>query len=523
MPDYITEPESRISSRFGRFSPSDIFPGRDLAAGLAVIAIAGQLVFAQATLLIVICCLAVGRISRWRPAWLFLPAAAGSCWLLVIGSRAAFTGYFAAGSIVLRHLAWQGPLLARLGRLPEIAGNWRHWLPGQVPLALIGAAAETALIGLFTRGARGGRYRPGGLVVARCWYLAATLRRGEVATGDGCCVGIDAVSGTRASITWRAAESGVLCTSGDQAAAAKTGRDLLLAGIAHRKAVISIDLTGTGAMSESIAAECAKAGAPLQNFAAGCAHYDPLAAAGTARAATLVMAMLHWGDAGHAERLSCASYLTAALSPPRGNGFAAVSALAGRAAGHAGQPGADDAALRVAAGQMAELRASPFWRLLAAGQEEINLEQVLAERRVVHFCLGEAARRPASMIARLVVADLVERLADRSDLGGCHDCLVWVNGCEVIEARQLGVLVSLGERTGTSVVLSTSDWTAAAELAAQVNLVAVRGNGPRCPAADHRTQAGVRAMLRGTMRPDVLSLWASQPQPGHLTDCVVVR
>jgi hypothetical protein len=453
MPDYITEPESRISSRFGQFSPSDVFPGRDLAAGLAVVAMAGQLVFAQATLLIAICCLAVGRISRWRPSWLFLPAIAGFCWLLVIGGRAAAAGYFAAGSLVVRHLAWQGSLLARLGRLHGIAENWQHWLPGQVPVALIGAAAETALIGLFTGRSRGGQYRPGALVVARSWYLAATLRRGEVATRDGCCVGIDAASGTRASITWRAAESGVLCTSSDQAGAAKTGHDLLLAGIAHRKAVIAIDLTGTGAIGKCIEAECAKAGAPLQSFAAGCAHYHPLAAAG----------------------------------------------------------------------QLEQSRASPFWRLLAAGQEEINLEQVLAERRVAYFRLAEAARRPASMIARLVVADLAEKLADRSDLGGRYDCLVWINGCEVIEAGQLGVLVGLGERTGTSVVLSTSDWTAAAELAAQVSLVAVRGTGPRCPAADHRTQPGVRAMLAGTKRPEMLSLWASQPQPAHLTDCVVVR
>src|SRR5262249_52532899 len=64
--------------------PAASFPRRELAAGLAAVAIAAQLALAPVTLLIAAVLALVGRISRWRPAWLLLPAVAGACWLAAV-------------------------------------------------------------------------------------------------------------------------------------------------------------------------------------------------------------------------------------------------------------------------------------------------------------------------------------------------------------------------------------------------------------------------------------------------------
>ncbi len=565
MPHYMADDESRISPRFERFLPDDSLSrhdgagfgrsGRDLVAGLAVAALLGQLVFAQATLLIVIGCLIVGRISRWRPLWLALPAAAGLGWTLAIGLRPALTGYLAAAGLVLRHFAGHGSLLAQVRGLPGLAVSWRRWLPGQFPLALVAGAAEAAVAGWLGRGRRTWEYRPGGLVTARNFYLAATLRRGEVATSDGCCVGVNAATGTRAAITWRAAETGVLCTSSDLEVATGTGRDLALAAIQHRKTVIVIDLAGHCDTAKYLAGQCASTGVPLQNFADENAHYDPLSVASPARATNLVMAMLDWTEVSHQQQLFCANYLNAALTligllrigqVPRqaqvldelpglltpgalsagisrfgARRQAAISSLAARAAELSRPPGNEADALRLIAAQLAGLRSASLGRPLRAGTggTELSLGRALAERQVVQFRLdGPADRRSAAMIARLAVADLIEKLAERSDAGGRYDCLTWINGCEVIESSQLGALVGLGARTGTAVVFGTAAGAVAARMASQVNVIAVRGQGPHCPAKEEAAD-----LLQGPGQPGMLSLRAGQPAPAHVTDCVVVR
>lgn len=552
MPDYWADHDGQISSRFNQFLPGEIFPRRDLAAGLALVALLIQLAFAQVTLIAVICCLVIGRMSRWRPLWLALPAAAGLGWVLAIGARPALAGYLAGGSLVLRHLSGQGPLLARVRRMPEVAATWPRWLPGQLPLALGAAAAETALIGWLGRRKRNWVYRPGGLVAARNRYLAATLRRGEVATRDGCCVGIDTSSGIRAAITWKEAESGVLCTSSGLAEATATGRDLVLAAIQHRKTVIVIDLAGD--TSALVASECLSSGATHEDFADSGAHYDPLSTASPARATNLVMAMVDWTGISHQQQLFCANYLNAALTLiglTRGSGAQrpvgvldelprllapgalaaglsrlkvsrpAAGTLAARVADLTGQQGQGGETIRLVAEQLGKLRSAPAGLPLraGAGPTGICLARALAERRVVRFQL-DADGNAGVMVARLVVADLIGKLAERSDLGGRYDCLTWINGCEVIDAKQLGALVGLGASTGTAVVLGTTVCAVAARIAAQVNVVAVRGLGPGC---EDVGQAGQQEMLRGPGRPGVLSLWAGQPEPAHLTDCAVIR
>ncbi len=420
--------DGQISSRFGRFLPDEVFPRRDLIAGLAIAVLAGQILFAQATLILVICCLIAWRAGRWRPEWLVIPAAIGLGWVLAIGVRPGLAGYAACAQLVLHHLAGTGTLPDRLRRVPGVITAWPRWLPAQFPVALITAAGETALIGWLGRGGRTWKYRSGALVAARNLYLVLTLRRGEVATRGGCCVGVDLTTGKKAEITWRAAESGVLCTSSEQAAAAATGRDLVLAAIQHRKTVIVIDLAGSADSATAIARECAAAGAPLDNVAGRGPHYD--------------------------------SFPEASL-----------------------------------------------------------VARAFAERRVVLFGPpGQGNRRAATAIASLMVADLIENLAERSDYGGRHDCLAWINGCEAIGADQLGKLLALGAITGTAVVLTTSAGQAAARLAGQVNVIAVRGTGPSCPVTEPAAD-----LLRGPGEPGVLSLWTARPAARHLTDCAVVR
>jgi hypothetical protein len=112
------------------------------------------------------------------------------------------------------------------------------------------------------------------------------------------------------------------------------------------------------------------------------------------------------------------------------------------------------------------------------GQEPIVIARALASREVAYFSLDRPVRgRPAEMIARLVVASLADDLAERGDLGG-GDALVWIDGCESVDPRQLAALTSLGPRTGTGVVLGTTAVGPAAALAAEVNVIAVRGAAP---------------------------------------------
>ncbi len=145
------------------------------------------------------------------------------------------------------------------------------------------------------------------------------------------------------------------------------------------------------------------------------------------------------------------------------------------------------------------------------------------------------------MIARLVVADLIENLAERSDLRGRADCLVWINGCEAIDRRQLAVLVALGERTGTSVVLGTAHGSATVKIAADVNVIAVRGASPGGlnappvaevalapgsagpPALSHDEMADVLARFHAPGCPDALSFVVRRPRPRLAAGCKVVR
>jgi hypothetical protein len=598
MPSYMTDAHDRNSSRFRFPAPVDMSQRDDLAATVAVVAFLTQLIFAQFTLALVICLVIVSKVSRWRPLWLAVPAGVGVAWLLAIGLRPAVAGYLAGGSRLLSVLARHDTLGAKAEDLTDMLAGWRRWLPGQLPLALIVATAEAAVLShlpLPARTATRRPYRSGAVVAVRSGYLAATLRRGELATGDGCCLGIVPSTGRRAAVSWQEAEAGMLCTGQDAAAVSAIGRDLVLAAIQHRKTVVAIDLANDAesavargrhaSRADLIESECAAVRAPLRRFGWRGAHYDPLSCARPARATSLVMAMIDWTGIAHARQLFCANYLNAAftvlasgradqaggepqsgilldelvrlmapgalharLVRPRGRPLAAGS-LAARVSELSRQLEADPATLASVAVQLAELSSTAIAQLIrpATDKASISIAAALADREAVLFSLDRLVLgEPAAMIARLVVAELIETLAQRSDLGTRADCLIWINGCEAIDRRQLAALIALGERTGTAVVLGTALGSAAARIAADVNVVAVRGAspagltgsrvaevaptpgaatpdaaGPQAPPQDE--MADMLADLHAPGCPDTLSFVLRRPRPRLVAGCKVVR
>jgi hypothetical protein len=235
----------------------------DLTAAALFAAVLTQLLFAQFTLVLAACLVLMGRLARWRPIWLALPAVAGLTLVLAEGPGRSLAGYLAVSGDLIRHLSARGPALARLAGLRGLPWRWERWLPRQFPAALLVASGEAALAVAFGR--RDRSYRPGAVALARRRYVTMTLRRGEVSTADGGCLGIVPATGRRVTVSWREAEGGVLCTGLDPAAVTATALGLAIAAIQHRKTVITIDL-GSGAASrlaEAIDLACAASAAPL--------------------------------------------------------------------------------------------------------------------------------------------------------------------------------------------------------------------------------------------------------------------
>jgi hypothetical protein len=577
-----------------------VAPRGDLAAVVAIAVLLTQILLAQLTLGLSICLVIIGRAGRWRPLWLVAPAAVGLAWMLSIGTRHALAGYLAGGGQLISYLTGSGSVIARLAHLPGAFGGWRQWLPRQLPVALIAAAVQSACLASLGRPGQRREYRPGLIIAARRVYLAAVIRGGELATTDGGCVGIAPATGRRTSISWREAESGVLCTGQDASTVVGSGLALVSAAIQRRKTVIIVDLAGRAAgdggsgsaiwhsaggeegwtwpggrdvgLVASITRACADAGAPLRCFGwtapvgwdsgpaasitrasadtgppprrpggrGGC--YEPFSGVDPARAAALVQAMIDWRGASRTQRQFCADYLNAALAViaatpagpparpvavlPEVAGLLSADALGARlrrvpgypqrldppisrAHDLAGQLASDPALVTPLAAQLSGLRSAELGRWLrpasgggpAAGpaspagagafagqpgrlrpeadEMPISLSRSLADREVVLFALDRRrCGRSAVMIARLAVADLTATLAERRAIGAPADCLVWISGCEALDPNQLTALLAAGAGTGTAVLLGTAAEPAATRLAADVNVVMVRGPAP---------------------------------------------
>jgi hypothetical protein len=514
-----------------------------------------HLLLAQLTLVLAAVLYATGRVTRWRLSWLAVPAGAGLLWMLAVGPPRAAAGLTAGPRHVLAYLGGIGRHPGQLLHLQDAFAGLTHWLPQQFPLALILAAAEAfGLCWLHLRRPqrqRGGEpaWRAGLIVAARRRRTTASLRAGGVVTRDGCCLGVDVITGRPAAVSWPEAEGGVLCAgpSADaglaaaawvaaqageaqaaeaQAAEAQSGFMLAHAAIRRRKPLIAIDLTGSGSLAESLAAACVEPGAPLLRFGpAGPGCYEPLRGGDPARAAALVMAMLDWSETGDQHRRSCAAYLTDALAvqaaapvdrraplldelvhllTPGGLRERAAlipayhprrDVLTDRAAVSAELLLADPAIAAAPLAQLPGLRSSPLGQWLRPappGGARISLGRTVRERGVTLFSLDpELHGRAAQMIAGLAATDLMNVCAELQGMSVPGDSVVWVNGCEVLGTRVLAELVARGRGAGMAVVLGTASAGAADGLAAEVNVLVARG--PVDPALVSRFASATRA------------------------------
>ncbi len=134
------------SRRPARDDPAGSLRRGELAAGLAAAALTSQLVFAPVTLMIAVALVAVGRVSRWRPAWLLAPAVAGLIWLLQAGTAAAVAGFASSSRKLSGYLLAAAVHPARLAQPAALFAGAATRLAGQLPLALMVAAGEAALV-----------------------------------------------------------------------------------------------------------------------------------------------------------------------------------------------------------------------------------------------------------------------------------------------------------------------------------------------------------------------------------------
>ena len=554
----------------GRSDPLPPLPGRlgaqvgppwsNLAAGAAVAVVIIQLAVAPVTLGVAAAFVLIGRFSRWRHVWLILPAVVGLGWIATTGVGRAVAGYLLVGSRLVRVLAEPVPVSAHLARLVLVAASWRRGLPGQLPVALIVAAGQARVAAGL---AAVERFRPGVIVAARHACMRAALRRGEVATPDGCCVGLIPHAGRRATITWEEARGGVLITGRDAASVTSTGLELAIAAIQHRKTVIILDLTDSAAgnpgygatLAESVRAACAGLRAPLTILDADRGRYDPFLSADPQRAAGLVATMIDWTQIGQERQPACEGVLRAVFEvlaagrpPPAGSSVAILDEVAGllRAGGLlAARPGHDTAAAAALAAQLGKLRSTALGARLSRPRpgagEAIDLVRAVAEREAVLFCLDRRAHGwQAALVARLVQADLVNVLADRAALKAPADCLAWINGCEAGDLEQVTALLAAGPEAGSAVVVCTQAGAATERLASLVNVVAVRGQPARGSAAHAISTAtadtragehlfsqdeshGRPAMPSRVQRPDGLTIQVRSPRPRVVTGCRAVR
>ena len=353
MPASLSGAADRPPRRARHLVPLGLPRRRELLAALATGAVLGQLALAPLTLLLAVLLWTAARISRWRASWLAVPAGLGAAWTLTAGpAREA-----AAATVLPGQLAG---LLTRLAAghppVPHAAlAAAGHALPRQLPLALVTGSAEACwllwLDWLHQAGGETSR-RPGLVALVRRRYLTAAIRGGSVVTRDGCCVGVDELTGRRASVSWREAEGGVLCGGPDLAEAAGHALGLLDGAIRRRKGVVIIDMAGGGmagtrrtggglstwpgatglaetglastelagaGLAGTVARACAAAHAPLACYgglaardAAGC--YEPFRGRTLDEVTGLVLALPDWSGRGAAERASAARHLRTALA-----------------------------------------------------------------------------------------------------------------------------------------------------------------------------------------------------------------
>src|SRR5215468_360785 len=249
----------------------------EILAAVAAVAVAAGVLSAPLALILAAAFHMVSKVSRWRPLWLWAPAAWGIVWVLAVGPREAAAGFGHGPAATASALSrvFGGP--AAVSRAVGAAGRG---LPGQLPLALI-LGAGVAALAWWVRWLHTDEWdvpapRPGLWHTVRRRRTVASLRRGRVLTRDGARLGVDEATGGPAVLSWRDAGGGVLLTGAAERAVLAPGLRLAHAAIRRRKPAIVVDLAGAPELPGALAGVCASVGAPLHVFgAAGGPRYEP--------------------------------------------------------------------------------------------------------------------------------------------------------------------------------------------------------------------------------------------------------
>src|SRR5215468_9491545 len=144
MPAAVVAAPQRAPRRARYLIPLGTPRRRELLAALAVLGVLGGLLFAPVTLGLAVAFHVIGKITRWRPVWLAVPAACGVVWVLAIGPSAAVAGFLAAPHAAVALLSSVATDPARLTHQGASTGSVR-WFPGQFPVALVLAAGIAAV------------------------------------------------------------------------------------------------------------------------------------------------------------------------------------------------------------------------------------------------------------------------------------------------------------------------------------------------------------------------------------------
>jgi hypothetical protein len=256
-----------MSRRARHLIPLDLPHRREVIAACAVTIIVAHLLFAQLTLGLAIVFSLIGQASRWRSWWLVGPAAAGLAWTLAAGPAQAAAGFAAGAAHVVGYLG-QGPLAQRLGDPLAAFADASRWLPRELPLALVAAAAEAALVDwlswLQTDETAVAPRRPGALAALRAALAAALIRSGSVVTREGCALGVAPATGAVVDLRWREIAGGALVIGAAAQEVTVTSLQVVHAALRRRKPLIVVDPLADAAIAAALSAACAATGTRLR-------------------------------------------------------------------------------------------------------------------------------------------------------------------------------------------------------------------------------------------------------------------
>jgi hypothetical protein len=542
----LTAPRAPRRARY--VIPSQTPRRGELLAAIGVLLVLFHVIFAQLTLILALIFFGVTKVTRWRPVWLEVPAAAGLLWTLAIGPAAALDGFTAGPSMVASYLGGIGGDSSRLLHLGVAYAGMGHWLPRQLPVALMTGAAEAGLAAwldwLHTDEWDLRPPRPGLAAAIRRAVVAHTIRSGGVVARDGVRLGVNEITGLPATLAWAEAAGGVLVAGSARSGTSTSSFQLVHAAIRLRKPVIVVNLGGDADLASSLAAVCAAVDAPFHEFSAtGPASYEPFRVGSPARRATLVTAMINWSGTSDHYRQSFASYLRDVFelleAAPADRRIPVLddvahlldplalearmgqvpdyhprrAALADRIRTSASLARAEPEMLMTASSQLAQLRQSPIGRWLrpapaapsGAAGGPIDLGRIVRERAVVLFSLGSAGDgSAAARLAWLIGQDVLATDRDLREIGIDGDGLAWFDHCEGLPQHTLRELISSGSAAGLPVILTTTSARAAAGLAAQVSALVIHRMPDPDSAAQFAAQTGERL---------VPEAWAAPGEP----------